>query len=133
MSNKETSKTYTGQCQCGHIQYSLTWKPQAPHLCYCHMCQRMAGAPVVAWVSLPLNSLKYTSEARPKMYRSCEKTQKAFCSECGSYLFVVDDGEDSVCMITNCLDQKNEKEFSPEFESYKESAPPWLNIPDIKK
>lgn len=51
----KTRKTYTGQCQCGNIKYSLEGKPDAPHLCHCHMCQRMAGAPVVAWVSFPLD------------------------------------------------------------------------------
>jgi len=127
----KTTKTYTGRCQCGKVKYSLKGKATAPHLCYCHMCQRMAGAPVVAWVSFPLNSLKYEL-GKAKMYRSSEKTQKGFCSECGSYLFVVDDGDDSICMITNCLDQKNDIEFAPKFESYKESSTPWINIPDVE-
>lgn len=126
------TKTYTGQCQCGYVKYSLTGKPEAPHLCHCHMCQHMAGAPVVAWVSFPLKSLKYES-GKPKIWRSSEKTQKGFCPECGSYLFVMDDGDDSICMITNCLDQKNDIEFSPEFESYKESSPQWMHIPDMEK
>ncbi|MBI3335522.1 MAG: GFA family protein [Candidatus Portnoybacteria bacterium] len=123
-------KKYTGRCQCGYIKFTLTGEPNDPHLCYCHMCQRLSGAPVVAWVNFPLSSLTYEG-AKPALYRSSKKTQRGFCPKCGSSLFALDDGDKYICMTVTTLDDKNS--IVPKFESFKESSPPWMCIPDVKK
>ena len=39
-----------GGCLCGAVRYRLEGPPlHADYYCHCRMCQRAAGAPVVAW------------------------------------------------------------------------------------
>lgn len=116
-------KKYTGGCQCGYIRYSVSGEPTDPHLCHCHMCQRLSGAPLVAWVSFPLDSLEYEG-TKPALYRSSKKTQRGFCPKCGSSLFALDDGDKSICLTVTTLDHP--ESIEPKFESYKESSPLWM-------
>ena len=118
-------KIYKGNCLCGYIKFTLSGKPSDPHLCYCLMCQSWAGAPVVAWVNFPISSLKYESD-KPKLYRSSKGTQRGFCPNCGSTLFALNDGSKDICMTISVLADK--EDIVPEFESFKESSPKWLEI-----
>ncbi|MBS3169651.1 GFA family protein [Candidatus Woesearchaeota archaeon] len=122
-------KKYPGSCLCGYVKFTLSGKPSDPHLCYCQICQKWSGAPVVAWVNFPLSSLKYAC-GEPTLYRSSPKTQRGFCPKCGSTLFALDDGSTKICMTTAVLDDKDK--ITPEFESFKESSPPWLHVPDVE-
>lgn len=47
--------TYEGGCRCGAIRYRITGEPLSAGFCHCRMCQRAAGAPVVAWVGSSQN------------------------------------------------------------------------------
>lgn len=121
-------RKYTGGCQCGHIRYSLSGEPTSPHFCHCRMCQRLAGAPIVAWVDFPISSLKYEG-AEPSLYQSSENTQRGFCPKCGSSIFALDDGGECICVTIATLDHP---EFiTPEYETYKESSPPWMNLDSL--
>lgn len=121
-------KKYTGQCLCGKIKFNLSGNPIDPHLCYCKMCQSWAGAPVVAWVSFSLSSLKYQS-GKPTLYHSSKNTTRGFCSTCGSTLFALDDDSREICMTICNLKDKNL--LIPKSESFKKTAPKWLHIQDI--
>ncbi len=116
-------KSYKGGCLCGHIRYTTTGKPSSPHLCHCRMCQRWSGAPVVAWVDFPLASLAYEN-AKPELFQSSKKTKRGFCPKCGSSLFALDDGSDTICMTIATLDHP--ELIEPKFESFKASSPPWM-------
>lgn len=116
-------KKYKGNCLCGDIQFVLTGEPKDPHLCYCNMCQNWSGAPVVAWVSFPIASLAYT-KGKPTLFRSSKETQRGFCNRCGSNLFALNDESETICMTIPVLE--NKCDIVPEFESFKESSPKWL-------
>lgn len=116
-------KVYKGGCLCGYIRYTIMGEPSSPHLCHCRMCQRWSGAPVVAWVDVPLTSLAYEN-AKPKLFQSSKKTKRGFCPKCGSSLFALDDGSDSICMTIATLD--NPELVKPKFESFKASSPKWM-------
>ena len=120
---------FTGKCLCGYIKFTLTSKPENPHLCYCNMCQLWSGSPMVLWADFPLSSLKYKS-GKPALYRSSKKTQRGFCPKCGSTLFALDDGSKYICMSVSTLYQKNK--IVPEFESFKGNSPRWMQV-KIKK
>lgn len=115
---------YRGKCLCGRIQFSLCGEPTDPHVCCCQMCQHWSGAPLVAWVNFPLASILHEGE-QPTLYRSSHHTQRGFCSQCGSTLFALDDGSDTICMTMAVLDEKDN--LFPEFESFSEHAPTWLS------
>lgn len=119
-------KRYQGQCFCGFIRYSTTAKPSAPHLCHCHMCQRLSGAPVVNWVTFSLSSFKFEG-AEPKFHRSSKSSQRGFCPECGSQVCAIDDGDNKIYITVTTLDDKENECFTPTSESFKGSSPSWMS------
>jgi hypothetical protein len=42
-----------GGCICGAIRYRVTGERTGSMVCHCQTCRRVAGAPVVAWVTFP--------------------------------------------------------------------------------
>ncbi len=116
---------YQGKCQCGHIRYRADAQPSDPHFCHCHMCQRLSGAPLINWVTFPLSSFQF-EQATPKFYRSSARTRRGFCPECGSQICAIDDGDDCIYITVTTLDDKQNACFAPEFESFEESSPPWM-------
>ncbi|MBW4690141.1 MAG: GFA family protein [Lyngbya sp. HA4199-MV5] len=88
------------------------------------MCQRSAGAPVVAWAHFPVSSLKYEG-SEPSLYRSSENTQRGFCPKCGSSICVVDDGDELLCITLATLDRP--EAVTPAYDSHLESSLPWMH------
>jgi len=121
-------KEYKGQCLCGNVKFTINSEPKNPHLCYCHMCQVWSGAPVTAWVNFLKNSIEF-KRSKPSFYRSSNKTQRAFCSKCGSSLFAQDDGDKYTCFMITIIKQKDK--IVPEYESFKESCPKWKKLVDL--
>jgi hypothetical protein len=49
------------------------------------MCQRAAGAPVVAWLSLASEAFAWI-RGEPAVYRSSDRAERLFCPACGTQL-----------------------------------------------
>jgi hypothetical protein len=49
------------------------------------MCQRAHGAPVIAWLTVPLEAFTVTT-GTPAVYRSSAKAFRHFCGACGTPL-----------------------------------------------
>src|SRR5437660_8773358 len=75
----------TGGCLCGRIRYRITAAPVEALYCHCRMCQRAHGAPVIAWVTVPLDAFAVTA-GDPAAYRSSAKATRHFCRTCGTPL-----------------------------------------------
>jgi len=75
----------TGGCLCGKVRYRITGTPLEALYCHCRMCQRTHGAPVIAWLTVPLGGLAMTS-GDPVAYRSSAKALRHFCGSCGTPL-----------------------------------------------
>jgi hypothetical protein len=43
----------TGRCACGAIRYRLAAEPSDGDYCHCTTCRRTAGAPVMAFATVP--------------------------------------------------------------------------------
>jgi hypothetical protein len=78
-------ETLTGGCLCGQVRYRITAAPVEALYCHCRMCQRAHGAPVVAWLTVPLAAFTVTA-GEPAAYRSSEKAFRHFCGNCGTPL-----------------------------------------------
>ncbi|MEZ6022417.1 MAG: GFA family protein [Hyphomonadaceae bacterium] len=57
----------------------------ASMICHCRTCQRVAGAPVVAWITVKPATLTIT-KGKPKRYASSAKVERQFCGACGAQL-----------------------------------------------
>jgi hypothetical protein len=93
-----------GGCLCGAVRYRATAIAAKSTYCHCRMCQRSAGAPVMAWFSVPASAFAYVAGA-PKTYRSSTKAQREFCPACGTQLVFREDGDANVDITTASLDE----------------------------
>ena len=78
-------KDLTGGCLCGEVRYRITAAPVEALYCHCRMCQRAHGAPVIAWLTVPLDAFAVT-KGDPVAYRSSAKAFRHFCGSCGTPL-----------------------------------------------
>jgi hypothetical protein len=58
-----------GGCLWGAVRYRITGAPVEALYCHCAMWRRGHGAPVVAWLTVPLNGSTVTA-GEPAAYRS---------------------------------------------------------------
>lgn len=75
----------TGGCYCGRVRYESAAIPFHETICHCADCRRIAGAPTVAWFTLPRAALRFTAEA-PTGFRSSPSVRRRFCGTCGTTL-----------------------------------------------
>ena len=74
-----------GGCLCGAVRYRIGAEPDHAGYCHCRMCQRAAGAPVVAWLTVARAAFAWT-RGEPAVYRSSAKAERLFCGACGTQL-----------------------------------------------
>jgi hypothetical protein len=74
-----------GGCLCGAIRYRIEGPRIDAGYCHCRLCQRSAGAPVLAWLTVPVEAFSYT-QGQPEVYRSSAHSQREFCNRCGTQL-----------------------------------------------
>lgn len=96
-----------GGCVCGNIRFSATGEPDFPHLCSCPHCQRLSGAPVMAW----------PTETHPAI-------ERGFCPACGASVASRGDVPGNVGVTIFALDDHSE--LVPEHQSFKDNAVPWM-------
>jgi hypothetical protein len=116
----------TGGCLCGAVRYRAGGMIRAGY-CHCRMCQRASGAPVVAWVVVPRDSLAFT-RGTPAEYRSSAKASRLFCGTCGSPLVFREDASSELDINLATLDEPARVE--PSYHIYTASQQPWLRIAD---
>src|ERR1700758_1732708 len=75
----------TGGCLCSQVRYRITAAPVEALYCHCRMCQRAHGAPVIAWLTVPLANFEVTA-GKPADYSSSAEAVRHFCGGCGSPL-----------------------------------------------
>ncbi|MBK9001250.1 MAG: GFA family protein [Myxococcales bacterium] len=78
----------SGGCLCGDVRFELTLPVRFCAHCHCSMCRRAHGAPLVTWVGVPQEQLRFVSgEERLVRYASSAAGRRSFCGRCGSTLF----------------------------------------------
>ncbi len=50
-----------GGCFCRAVRYEIDAEPTNETICHCTMCRHVAGAPSVAWFSVPPDSVRFVS------------------------------------------------------------------------
>lgn len=96
----------TGGCQCGAIRYSIAGKLGDASICHCRMCQKAFGAWGAALVSVPIDSFTWT-KGKPGGFRSSLTVERGFCRDCGTPLFMREDGDPNIELAIGTLDQPN--------------------------
>ncbi|MBB4064865.1 GFA family protein [Gellertiella hungarica] len=125
-------KMWRGGCLCGSIRFEAEGDPEFPHTCSCRMCQRATGALTVAWVEFNRDKVRWIGEGgNPALFRSSEKSSRAFCPRCGSSLGAVDDAP-VVALLTGCFDTPHHLPLKPASHSYRSGRPAWWHV-DVRQ
>jgi hypothetical protein len=122
-----SEKTLDGGCLCGAVRYRATAPGTKSSYCHCRMCQRSAGAPVMAWVSVPAAAFAYVAGA-PKIYRSSAKAQREFCAACGTQLVFREHGDAEIDVTTASLDEP--ARLPPRYHIWRMSRIDWFETAD---
>ena len=118
---------FQGGCLCGRIRYRAMGEPRRPHYCHCRICQLVVGAPLTAWLNLPLEGFTWTAE-EPTYYRSSSDLRRGFCPTCGASICTIADEDDYVCITIASLDDP--ARIAPAFHMWTSSQVSWLKIDD---
>jgi hypothetical protein len=113
----------TGGCQCGAVRYEWTVKPAYSSVCYCRMCQKASGQPMMALTGGQKENLKWT-RGTPSIFKSSNFVERGFCNQCGTQLTYAFEGTGRISVAVNSLD---DPEAMPPTKQYgTESEVSWL-------
>ncbi|GLS20089.1 aldehyde-activating protein [Labrys miyagiensis] len=117
----------TGSCLCGSVTYEV-WGSLRPIVaCHCIQCRKTSGHYVAATqtesshISIKGNSLKW--------FRSSERAERAFCSNCGSNLFWRRPDSQHISIFAGTIDGATELKM--ESQLYTKMAGDYYAIPDV--
>lgn len=118
----------TGGCLCGAVRFLIDGKLIDAGYCHCRICQRASGAPVTAWLTLPVDGFVYTL-GEAAVFHSSEHSQREFCAACGSPLvFRKSKPAKTVDVSLGSLDDNSG--IKPHYHIWTQSSVDWLNIND---
>jgi hypothetical protein len=124
-----TDAGLTGGCACGSVRYRLASAPFDAGYCHCTICRRSAGAPVLAFATVPLADFVVTS-GTPRVRRSTSFGERGFCADCGTQLTMhVAHQADTIDFTIASLDEPGH--VVPGFHLYVAERIPWFETRDI--
>ncbi len=80
-----------GRCLCGAVQVRAESLASEISACFCEMCLRWNGGPQMG-IAAPAESVTVTGPVR--RFRASPFAERAWCENCGSALWLRDDGGD---------------------------------------
>ena len=117
-----------GGCICGAVRYRVSGKPGNSMVCHCQTCRRVAGAPVVAWVTFATDQFQLL-RGKPSQFHSSEPVLRTFCGACGTPLtYEHREGGGFVDITTCSLDDPNL--FPPTHHSWLSHDLAWVRFGD---
>jgi hypothetical protein len=93
----------TGGCQCGAVRYEWTVRPTHSSVCYCRMCQKASGQPLMGFTGGERAHLKWT-RGEPALFKSSNFAERGFCRDCGTPLTYAFAGTGRISVTINSLD-----------------------------
>ena len=121
----------TGGCQCGAVRYAWTTPPAHSSVCYCRMCQKASGQPMMGFTGGKREHLTWT-RGQPSIFQSSNLAQRGFCKDCGTPL-TFEWSADVIDLAICAFDDP--APIAPRAQLAKSSALPWVDaladLPDI--
>jgi hypothetical protein len=120
-------QTLRGGCLCGQLRYEASDRIDAGY-CHCRLCQRSSGAPVLAWVSFPVDRFTFL-EGEPATHASSAIGRRQFCPSCGTQIGFCDTRTPARIDV-NIASLDDPAAIEPEYHIWTSSQLPWLHIAD---
>jgi len=96
----------SGGGQCGNVRYRYSGELVDPSICHCRMCQKAFGSWGAALVRMHVDQLVWT-RGKPSSFRSSSIVDRGFCRDCGTPLYMKEDGDTHYEMAIGTLDDPN--------------------------
>jgi hypothetical protein len=117
-----------GGCLCGSVRYRIQGAATNSMICHCRTCRRAAAAPVVAWVTFPIERFRFV-KGEVTEYSSSAPVRRTFCACCGTPLTYTHADAPQFVDITTCsLDDPDS--FPPTHHSWLRHDVGWLKFAD---
>ncbi len=121
--------TLKGGCLCGAVRYQIAEPLVDAGYCHCRLCQRSSGAPVLAWLTVLVDSFAYL-QGDPAIYQSSLQSQREFCRNCGTQLIFRQSHHPRTLDVTLAsLDDPSL--VQPEYHIWHQSRIDWFEISDV--
>jgi len=123
-----TETSFEGGCFCRSVRYRISAAPTGSMICHCQSCRRIAGAPVVPWISIPKAGISLLQGSLTEL-ASSPPVRRSFCSRCGTHiLYAHTKDPDSLDVSTCTLDDPNA--FPPTHHSWLADDLDWVKFGD---
>lgn len=93
----------TGGCLCSAVRYESQKPPIEGYYCHCTMCRKQFGGLFSATARIPGSAFVIT-KGQLKYYRSSSVGMRGFCSDCGSPMVFIYEGNTDVWISIGSLD-----------------------------
>ena len=81
------TKTYSGRCFCGAVEFEIGGEPFAQGFCHCESCRQWSGTPVTAFSLWPYGSVTFTKgEDQVGAFNKTAKSTRKWCRKCGGHI-----------------------------------------------
>lgn len=122
----------TGGCQCGALRYRVDAVPSRVYCCHCTECRAQSSSAFGISVIVPPSSVT-TTRGQPRIWRRPTASGKvlacAFCAECGSRVWHVNDpAGDEMSIKGGSLDQP--PDLTTAWHIWTQSKLPGVVIPE---
>ncbi len=117
-----------GGCLCGKLRYQVSDLPFAADYCHCVHCQKISGAPVMAWMDFKNDQVTWL-EGQLTEYASSAEVRRGFCGGCGSTLsfrHLAHPGYITLAIVS--LDEPDR--IAPTYHIYTDHQRRWCHIQD---
>lgn len=119
-----------GKCQCGAVQYQVDGDLVEFSHCHCSICRRLHGAAFATFVGAKSGDFQVLQgQDNIKRYGFSENSDSAFCTTCGSRLFVEYKPDMSTLYIAAGT-LEGDVDTSEGFHAFVGSKAPWFEITD---
>jgi hypothetical protein len=117
-----------GGCFCRKVRYEVRGPTENSMVCHCESCRRVAGAPVVAWLTFPVERFLFT-KGKPVEFRSSAPVTRSFCGDCGTPLTYRNERHPGTVDITTAsLDRPDA--YPPTHHSWLSDDVAWVRFGD---
>lgn len=117
-----------GGCYCRSVRYEIDAGPANQTICHCTMCRHVAGAPAVAWFTVPPDAVRFVA-GEPRRFKSSEHATRSFCPGCGTTLTYESTRTPGEVDFTTCsLDEP--EQVPPRDHTFARSRLSWMRIED---
>lgn len=117
-----------GGCLCGAVRYRLNAAPLSVRICWCRVCQRIAGNGTVNAV-VQSQTLEISGEPAEHVLKadSGNDVRRRFCALCGTQLFSNSSGRPGFTVVrVGTLDDPSS--VTPTTNIWTASAPNWAHL-----